>query len=76
MEKLLGSFDDLQTPSSLAEVLDALLEVEVLGTLLEVVEVGLPLVAEVAVVLLEGEPRPKVNLLRAGWRLLVAWQSL
>jgi hypothetical protein len=76
MEKLLGSFDDLQTKSSLAEVLDALLEVEVLGTLLEVVEVGLPLVAEVAVVLLEGEPRPKVNLLRAGWRLLVAWQSL
>ena len=48
MEKLLGSFDDLQTPPSLAEDLqNPSLEAEVLGTLLEVVEVGLSLVAEV-----------------------------
>ncbi len=79
MEKLLGSFDDLQTPPSLVEDLqNPSLVAEVLDTLLEVVEVGLSLEAgvEVAVVLLEGESRPKVNLLRAGWRLLVAWQSL
>lgn len=75
MEKLLGSFDDLQTPPSLVEdLLNPSLVAEVLDTLLEVVEVGLSLEAEagVAVVLLEGEPRPKVNLLRAGWHLLVA----
>jgi hypothetical protein len=79
MEKLLGSFDDLQTPPSLVEDLQTpSLEAEVLDTSLEAeAEVfGALLEAEVAVVLLEGEPRPKVNLLRAGWRLLVAWQSL
>ena len=56
MEKLLGSFDDLQYPSSLAKVLDASLEAVV-------VEAGTSLVAEVAVVLFEKEPLPKGNLL-------------
>ena len=52
MEKLLGSFDDLQYPSSLAKVLDASLEAVV-------VEAGTSLVAEVAVVLFEKEPLPR-----------------
>jgi hypothetical protein len=56
MEKPLGSFDDLQYPSSLAEVLDASL-------VAVVVEAGTSLVAEVAVVLFEKEPLPKGNLL-------------